>query len=453
LSSNSKSDTSDSDNEVTLVVKKPQEKQKRQTTIASLPTVMLTEVTKTRTNEVRLQLMIHTKKKSNRTANTVCWDHVERIFQALQSEDDKVAMFPWMITIRNNTQAITSIPHFPKTWMEIKPYVKTNMKGIQNDSDNWIQMCFATNLPPRDLTSLMGSQMSGWYQEDGLKAYLLPLQNSDTPVVIGILIYSGPWMDADQLCIDMIKELEAVERQGHKDTQTAMVWKIGMKSRQLYELKCTNEGAGYIMANNLPIRIEVDAAQAKKVNTYCYKRFNHMTSGVPRPGYCNLRYVPDKRFITTGMKGNRDRANMLKKHQAVVSFLKLLRTEEIKNLDTPTLINMTADAYEAQAAAMATSTVCADGEKTTLRKVLMELTFPLAPKDRQKVTKLFHSVDFATTGPTAGLEVLLTAYDDRVDITSSLVSILSAYYVEEFYGQAEISSKCWSDTTQRYCFS
>jgi hypothetical protein len=76
----------------------------------------------------------------------------------------------------------------------------------------------------------MGSQMNGWYQEHGLKAYLLPLQNSDTPVVIGILIYSGPWMDADQLCINMIKELEAVEQQGRKDTQNATVWKIGMKS-------------------------------------------------------------------------------------------------------------------------------------------------------------------------------------------------------------------------------
>jgi hypothetical protein len=246
-------------------------------------------------------------------------------------------------------------------------------------------------------------------------------------------------MDADQLCIDMIKELEAVERQGRKDIQTATVWKICMKSRRLYELKCTNEAAGYIMANNSPIRIEVDAAQAKKVNTYCYRRFNRMTSGVPRPGYCNLRYVPDKRFITTGIKGDQDRANMLKKHQAVVSSLKLLRTEEIKNLDTPALINMTEDAYEAHADAMATSTANADGKKTTLRKVLMELTFPLAPKDGQKVTKLFHSVDFATTGPTAGLEVLLTAYDDRIDVASSLVSILPAY-IEEFYGQEAVEA-------------
>jgi hypothetical protein len=69
-------------------VKKPQEKQKRQTNIASLPTVMSAEVTKTRTNEVRLQLMIHTKKKSNRTAYTVCRDHIKSIFQALQGEDD-----------------------------------------------------------------------------------------------------------------------------------------------------------------------------------------------------------------------------------------------------------------------------------------------------------------------------------------------------------------------------
>jgi hypothetical protein len=45
----------------------------------------------------------------------------------------------------------------------------------------------------------------------------------------------------------------------------------------------------------------------------------------------------------------------------------------------------------------------------------MELTFPLAPKVGQKVTKL----DFATTGPTAGLEVLLTAYDDRVELQAA----------------------------------
>jgi hypothetical protein len=86
-----------------------------------------------------------------------------------------------------------------------------------------------------------------------------------------------------------------------------------------------------------------------------------MTSGVSRPGYCNLRYVPDKRFITTGIKGNCDRANMLKKHQAVVSSLKLIRTEEIKDLDTPALVNMTADAYKDQASAMARSALSADG--------------------------------------------------------------------------------------------
>jgi hypothetical protein len=159
-SSSESESSSDSDSKVMLVVKNPHEKQKRQTTIVSLPTVMSAEVTKTRTNEVCLQLMIHTKKKSNQTANTVCQDHIKRIFQALQGKDDKVAMLPWMIAIRNNTPEITNLSHFPKAWTEIKPYVKTNMKGIQNNSDNWIQMCFTTNLPPRDLTSLMGSQMN-----------------------------------------------------------------------------------------------------------------------------------------------------------------------------------------------------------------------------------------------------------------------------------------------------
>jgi hypothetical protein len=113
-SSSESESSSDSDNEVTLVVKSPHDKQKRQTTIASLPTVMSAEVIKTRTNEVRLQLMIHTKKKSNRTANTVCRDHIEHIFQALQGKDDKIAILPWMIAIRNTTPAITIFHTSPK---------------------------------------------------------------------------------------------------------------------------------------------------------------------------------------------------------------------------------------------------------------------------------------------------------------------------------------------------
>ena len=201
------------------------------------------------------------------------------------------------------------------------------------------------------------------------------------------------------------------------------------------------------MANNMPVRIEVDTAQAKKVHEYCYRRFNKPAAGMPRPGLCNYRYIPEKTFITTGVKGERDRANMYKKHQAVVGSLCLIRTEDIKALDVPAEMRITA-ADLGVILEKRQENPDYQGPVTTLRQVLMDLPFPLVPKEGQVTKKkLYHSVDFATSGPQAGIEVYLTAYEDRIEVASGLAKILPAY-IKEFHGETAYNKWCNHQTEE-----
>ena len=103
---------------------------------------------------------------------------------------------------------------------------------------------------------------------------------------------------------------------------------------------------------------------------------------------------------------------MIRKHSAVAGSLVLIQVEDIKYLDHP--IPQAAD-----------SSVIGK----TLRDVVLELTFPLVPTPGQKVSKLFHSIDFATSGRDAGELVNVTAYADREDVARKLISILPAYVI------------------------
>ena len=99
---------------------------------------------------------------------------------------------------------------------------------------------------------------------------------------------------------------------------------------------------------------------------------------------------------------------MLKKHQAVLKSLTLLATDDIKKLDSPVLD------IETQ-------------REITLREFLSQLTHPLTPKENQKTSPLFHSMDWAVTGPDSGAKVLFTAYQDRATTAAKLLGILPAF--------------------------
>jgi hypothetical protein len=166
----------------------------------------------------------------------------------------------------------------------------------------------------------------------------------------------------------------------------------------------------WTMAENQLVHLEADRTQAKLIKSLLYRLFNfkEQNTNRKRPGGYNLRVLPDKTLIKTGNQGDRARHAALRKHQSVVTGLSLIIAEDVKDekLDA---VHMVA------------------GKPHTLRSFIQELKYPLAPKEGEKTTPMFHSVDWATSGPDAGKAILhLTAYKDRAAVAEKVADILPA---------------------------
>lgn len=399
---------------------------KVQQKLKSTPTDTAAMVRQRRATTARLQLMFPIKKHKKKNANQLAYDIFVVFFQGLQQEDPKAALLPWKIADWEKP-ALLKIAHFPDTWAGLQPYM--DRVRPKNDSNCWTKICIATNLTAKNTTSLQDSLMGGWYDEYNMKCYLTVIQTSDNPRMTGAFLYSGGFINVDDLEHALVAELEATE--AHLPDDKKRKWMIGLRVRKVQKLECTNERAGFLLANNSMVHVESDASQTDRVNTYLYRRFNQVEGArgqIPRPLYCNLRYLPDASLIATGSRGERDLAEMLKKHQHVVGSLKLLENNGIKQLDKPVCVDPLDEDKDLSEGAV---------EMTTLRKELLGLPFPLGKPNVTK--KLFHSVENGSGSYNAG-KVLFTAYDDRSDAAASFLRILPAW-VKEMHG--ETAQKVW----------
>ena len=171
------------------------------------------------------------------------------------------------------------------------------------------------------------------------------------------------------------------------------------------------------MADNQMTHVEADRRQGKVIARYLCHRYNNTENNPGRPGSYNFRFLPDKQFATGGTRSEADRQNMVRKHSAVISSLELLQGDEIKYLDSPIQ----------PSASTSTDAPTKPQDLRTLRDIILDLTFPLVPKKNQKITKLFHSVDWARSGRDAGKVVYFTAYKDRAEIAEKLIHILPTF--------------------------
>jgi hypothetical protein len=111
---------------------------------------------------------------------------------------------------------------------------------------------------------------------------------------------------------------------------------------------------------------------------------------------------------------------MLRKHQANVQSLTVIKSYDIKDID----------AVQA----------CNHGSYS-LRQLLLEISNPIVTK-KKNPPKLFFTVDYAASGADKEKEVVyLTAYHDRKDLATKVVDILPAF-IEHIYGRALVKKWC-----------
>ena len=122
----------------------------------------------------------------------------------------------------------------------------------------------------------------------------------------------------------------------------------------------------------------------------------------------HFHFSPDKSLHVGGSDGEDTRIDALRKHSANQQASELIRSKAIRSLD---------------------SEVNVHGEVMTLRRCLMELTYPLYGVDETtSSSRLFQTMDKAIKGREASSgEVFFVVFGDRAPLANSFVHILPSY--------------------------
>ena len=397
------------DNRTESGSKKKKETKQSKLKVSSKPMESADVMASRRANQIRVQLMLKIKAHKKKNANTLAHELMESFFQALKDEDENAILMPWLISDSDSNPAITSEANFPPTYLELKKYM--DRWRPKKDSNGWVKIRVATDLDQIHLTSLDDSNMTAWYDEYGCKGYLCPIQTADKTETAGAFLYSGHFIDAKRLTNVILEELKTVNATKN--------WQIACRTKACKEIEMQEAFKGpFVMAPNQLVHLEVEKSQVQAVHKYVYRRFNNDHNNPGRPGAYNIRYNPSKTLVRTGTNGEKNRREMLIKHKAVVKSLILLSSPDVKNLDEP-------------------YTDPNDESEQTLRSFVLNLTYPLAPKAKERTSPLFHSVDWASSGIDSGAKVYFTAYLDRAEEAAKLVAILPALVKEMVSEQAQ----------------
>jgi hypothetical protein len=320
---------------------------------------------------------------------------LKEMYSTFLVEDPSTVMLPWSKT--SDAKPVATLEKFPTQFKDIRPYA--DKLQVRKKKDSWFKMLFACDEPVINLTSAQESASHYFFDDNDVASFLATVQDSENTVDLCIFLYSGPFTDPVRLTYVIQAECEKFYKRKLR---------FGCKARKVKAIQSDNKKfSNWTMADNQPINLEVDKEDAKALKTLLYTRFNKVAERKHRPGGYNFRILPAPNQALSGSKGDHQRLEMLRKHQAVIQSLSLIRTVDIKNLDKEATVN---------------------GQKYTLRQILMDTPFPLGAESEADETPMFHSVDYASVYPDKNEGIVhLTAYNDRSDSAEQLVAILPAY--------------------------
>jgi hypothetical protein len=247
---------------------------------------------------------------------------------------------------------------------------------------------------PVHFTSTNNSKTQDFFTDSEQLAYLCTVQDSDDTVSLCDFIYSGPFSNAT--------DFEATLHQA----LLSKAYKFDCRLKKSKEIQESRNVKDWLLKPNMLLYLEVDRAQAGPLTQELYHQFNTLKENKVRPGGYNFRVLPDKSQMRSGTRVARDRINMLRKHQANVQSLTVLKSYDIRELDKPQQYNH---------------------REYTLRQLLLEVTSPLVTNKRNPA-KLFFTIDYAASGTDKDKGVVyLTAYNDRNELAAKVVDILPAF--------------------------
>jgi hypothetical protein len=359
-------------------------------------------------HEVRVGFKFRIPVIEKESADITARRMIADLLETLQKSDPKVAILPWTFADQAKEPVIVRAAMITKMQLTTFRTYTDRFRPSSNEKtpDVWFKMAFATTMNVEQFTHSDSSNHSAWFDTHKCIGFPATVQNADTTKVLGEFMYSGAFIDTNHL--EEVIHQAARECLG-KDYKKL---RFGCRVRKNRDVPLPDSGTpgNWTMAENQLVSIEVAIDDERPLKNVLYKCFNKTTDPKDRPGGYNFRFLPDKAASTNGSISPSIRHNSLRKHSSVIKSLQLIKSEDIKSLDTSVNLN---------------------GQTYTLREIIQNLTYPLVHDEDQmehsKLRPLFHTVDMAASGKDAGKVVYFTTYHDTADLAERMVAILPAY--------------------------
>jgi hypothetical protein len=368
------------------------------------------ETAKNLPQSARLMIALKLGKHETKTPNDLAFEAIKAMFEHYLKNDEGTCIYPWRTNDMEKHPAIVQVDDIPAKMSDFK---KVYADGIRPKSNStcWFKMRVGCNEDPVHFTSTNDSNTQDFFTDTSHMAYLCTVQESDDTVDLCDFIYSGPFSNPT----DFQETLRVTLKEKFKRT-----YHFGCRIKKSKEIQEPKNTKDWLLKPNMLVHLEVERVQAKALKNDLYHLFNKIEENKCRPGGYNFRVLPDKSQMRSGTRGARDRVNMLRKHQANVQSLTVIKSYDIKELD----------AVQA----------CNHGEYS-LRQLLLSITNPIVTK-KKNPPKLFFTVDYAASGADKEKEVVyLTAYHDRKELATKVVDILPAF-IEHNYGRLLVKKWC-----------
>ena len=337
------------------------------------------------------------------------------IFSNIQDIDKTAIIMPWSIEEANTLPAITRERDIPSKLAKFRAYA--DRARPKAGKMCFFQLMLACSTNPDEFLSKDRSTLRDTWDECEGGAYYCAVQDSDDSIELCYLIYQGSFSDHVRMT-EVLRRASILDQQN----KTGEPYKLGVRVKKNKDVDVSaTKRSDWTMVPNQMATVEVDRDQASKVKHFLYTTLNCKEMGAI--GGYNTRVLPVTSQLTSGSQGANNHVNMLRKHQAVVHNLDLIRITSIKQLDLPLPMGE-------------------KGTKYTLRQILQALKFPLGNTGATSTEALLHSVDYAADFKNSAKGVVFaTAYKDRAEIASKLMSVLPAF-ISFAYGH---------DVTAKFC--
>ena len=285
------------------------------------------------TNSIRVIMKVKIPSlKEGKTPNTFFLNHIKGFLEVCKEEDPSAQILPWKSEDKVAPgDIISTAAQIPSKLADFQKY--THRATPKNNSVVWWKMRYSCNGNPSNIF-LSNADSSTKYWFDNAGSYRCTVQNSWNTIDLGDALYSGGFCNAEY----MKKCIQTVALQTYKKE---LRFGIRVKKNQEIQVDESSKGpGGWLMQANQLLHLEVDRADDKLLKNILYNCFNKTEDRMKRPGYYAINFLPEKtQMKTCYASGTRMRQAALKKHQAIVSNVVLIKNTNINELNLTYTLN------------------------------------------------------------------------------------------------------------------